>query len=52
MSTGTHSRHRLDEIIRAPIRPSVTATLLDADKVEFKFVRDAVEISDRESDGL
>jgi DNA-binding transcriptional ArsR family regulator len=42
----THPRHRLNPIIHAPTRFSIMAALMAADKVEFRFVRDAVELSD------
>lgn len=41
-----HPRHRLDEIIHAPVRFSIVAVLGEADSAEFSFVRDAVEVSD------
>lgn len=41
-----HARHRLDEVIHAPIRLSIVATLAGVDEAEFSAVRDAVEISD------
>ena len=41
-----HPRHQLDAVIHNPTRFSIMAALLPADKVEFKFVRDTVEISD------
>lgn len=41
-----HPRHQLDDLIHAPVRFSIMATLASADKCEFSFVRDAVEISD------
>jgi DNA-binding MarR family transcriptional regulator len=40
-----HPRHALDEVIHAPIRLSIVATLAAADKAEFAFVRDTVEIT-------
>ncbi|MFG2863226.1 winged helix-turn-helix domain-containing protein [Streptomyces sioyaensis] len=43
---GIHPRHGLDEVIHAPVRFSIAATLAAADKAEFGFVRDAVEVSD------
>ncbi|MFH8555681.1 winged helix-turn-helix domain-containing protein [Streptomyces celluloflavus] len=43
---GTHPRHGLDEVIHAPVRFSVMAALVAADKAEFAFVRDTVEVSD------
>ncbi|WP_091673212.1 winged helix-turn-helix domain-containing protein [Amycolatopsis marina] len=42
----THPRHRLDSVIHSPARFSIMAALLAADKVEFRFVRDTVELSD------
>lgn len=41
-----HPRHGLDELIHAPIRFSIMATLSALDRAEFSFVRDTVEISD------
>ncbi len=43
---GSHPRHGLDEVIHAPVRFSIVATLAAADKAEFAFVRDTVEVSD------
>jgi DNA-binding MarR family transcriptional regulator len=43
---GGHPRHRLDPLIHAPIRLSIVACLAAADKVEFAFLRDTVEVSD------
>jgi DNA-binding MarR family transcriptional regulator len=42
----SHPRHELDEVIHSPIRLSIVATLAAADKAEFAFVRDTVEITD------
>ena len=44
--TGQHPRHGLDEVIHAPVRFSIVATLSGVDQAEFAFVRDIVEISD------
>ena len=44
--SGQHPRHGLDEVIHAPIRFSIVAGLADAERAEFSFVRDLVEISD------
>jgi len=41
-----HPRHELDEIVHAPVRFSIMATLAAASKAEFGFVRDTVEVSD------
>jgi DNA-binding MarR family transcriptional regulator len=42
----SHPRHQLDEVIHAPVRFSIVACLFGADRAEFSFVRDAVELSD------
>jgi DNA-binding MarR family transcriptional regulator len=42
----THPRHLLDPVIHAPTRFSIVAALMAAEKVEFRFVRDLVEVSD------
>lgn len=44
--TTRHPRHELDEVIHAPVRFSIMATLSAASKAEFGFVRDTVEVSD------
>jgi DNA-binding MarR family transcriptional regulator len=41
-----HARHRLDEVIHAPVRFSVVAVLAGVDEAEFALVRDQVEVSD------
>ncbi len=41
-----HPRHSLDDVIHAPIRFSIVATLAGVERAEFAFVRDTVEISD------
>jgi DNA-binding MarR family transcriptional regulator len=41
-----HPRHLLDEVIHAPVRFSVMATLASAEEAEFGFVRDGVQVSD------
>ena len=41
-----HARHRLDEVIHAPVRFSIVASLAAADEAEFSAVRDTVEVSD------
>lgn len=46
MTAQHHPRHQLDDVIHAPVRFSIMATLASSDKCEFSFVRDAVEISD------
>ncbi|MGX5655022.1 winged helix-turn-helix domain-containing protein [Geodermatophilus nigrescens] len=44
--TEAHPRHALDEVIHAPVRFSVMATLAAAEEAEFGFVRDGVQVSD------
>ncbi len=41
-----HARHRLDDVIHAPVRFSIVATLAAVDEAEFALVRDEVEVSD------
>ena len=41
-----HARHRLDEVIHAPVRFSIVASLVGADEAELSAVRDTVEVSD------
>ncbi|SEG76251.1 DNA-binding transcriptional regulator, MarR family [Thermomonospora echinospora] len=43
---SSHPRHRLDEVIHSPVRFAIVATLAAADKAEFGFVRDTVEVTD------
>ncbi|MEN3536650.1 MULTISPECIES: transcriptional regulator [Microbispora] len=42
----THPRHELDEIIHAPVRLSIMAALAAAEKADFRFLRDTIEVSD------
>ncbi|MEU6715201.1 transcriptional regulator [Nonomuraea sp. NPDC046802] len=42
----SHPRHGLDEIIHAPVRLSIMAMLAAADTVEFRFLKDEIEVSD------
>ncbi|GAA3756410.1 DNA-binding MarR family transcriptional regulator [Spinactinospora alkalitolerans] len=42
----SHPRGRLDGVIHAPVRFSIVAVLAAADRVDFRFVRDTVEITD------
>ncbi len=46
MSERAHPRHRLDEVIHAPVRLSIMAALAPADTVDFRFLRDTLEVSD------
>lgn len=43
---GNHPRYRLDEVIHAPVRLSIMSALAAADRVDFRFLRDLVELSD------
>lgn len=42
----SHPRHRLDELINTPVRFSLMAALADGAEVEFRLLRDSLEISD------
>ncbi|MCT9932907.1 transcriptional regulator [Planotetraspora sp. A-T 1434] len=42
----THPRHELDEVIHAPVRLSIMAALAAAEKADFRFLRDTIEVSD------
>src|SRR5579864_7299214 len=42
----SHRRHELDELLSHPVRFSMVALLAAADRAEFGFVRDQVEVSD------
>jgi DNA-binding MarR family transcriptional regulator len=41
-----HPRHRVDDQLSAPIRLSIVAALSRAAEIEFRLLRDAIEISD------
>lgn len=43
---GSHPRYGLNEAIHAPVRLSIMAALASADSVEFRFLRDRIEVSD------
>jgi DNA-binding MarR family transcriptional regulator len=43
---GRHARHRLDEVIHAPVRLSIVAALAQVDEAEFAHVRATIEVSD------
>ena len=42
----THPRTRLDDLIHPPVRFSLMAALAKADELEFRFLRDALGVSD------
>ncbi|GMA41430.1 winged helix-turn-helix domain-containing protein [Mobilicoccus caccae] len=44
--TLEHARHRLDDVIHAPVRFSIVAALASVDQADFASVRDTVEVSD------
>jgi DNA-binding MarR family transcriptional regulator len=44
--TTQHPRHGIDDHLTAPIRLSIVAALARVDDVEFKTLRDAIEVSD------
>jgi len=46
MTEKPHPRHKLDEIIHSPVRLSIMATLAAAGETDFRFLREALEISD------
>lgn len=42
----SHPRTRLDELVHQPLRFSMMAALARAEEVEFRFLRDALGVSD------
>ncbi len=44
--TTAHPRGRLDDLIHQPVRFSMLAALARADELEFRFVRDTLDVSD------
>jgi DNA-binding MarR family transcriptional regulator len=42
----SHPRHELDDLLSHPVRFSIVALLAAADRAEFGFIRDQVEVSD------
>lgn len=46
MSGAPHPRHELDEVIHTPVRLSIVAALAAADSVDFRYLRELVEVSD------
>jgi len=41
-----HPRARLDDLVHQPVRFSLLAGLAQADELEFRFLRDTLQISD------
>jgi len=46
MSTGDHPRHGLNELVHSPVRFSIMAALAHAEMLDFKDLRDAIQVSD------
>ena len=47
MSTpAEHPRHRLDDLVHSPVRFSIMAALAGAESLDFKDLRDAIQVSD------
>ncbi len=44
--TTAHPRGRLTDLIHQPVRFSLLAALAQADELEFRFVRDTLDVSD------
>jgi len=44
--TAAHPRARLDDLIHQPVRFSLLAALAQADELEFRFLRDTLQVSD------
>ncbi len=41
-----HPRARLDDLVHQPVRFSILAGLAQADELEFRFLRDTLQVSD------
>ncbi|WP_026547580.1 winged helix-turn-helix domain-containing protein [Paenarthrobacter nicotinovorans] len=47
MSTpAEHPRHQLNEVVHSPVRFSIMAALAKAESLDFKDLRDAIQVSD------
>lgn len=46
MKAGDHPRHALDEVIHAPVRLSIMAILKEAERADFRFLRETIGVSD------
>ena len=47
MSTpAEHPRHKLNEVVHSPVRFSIMAALAKAESLDFKDLRDAIQVSD------
>lgn len=46
MTDADHPRHRLSDTIHQPVRFSIMAALAAAESLDFKDLRDAIQVSD------
>lgn len=46
MSAVDHPRHGLNELVHSPVRFSIMAALAHAEMLDFKDIRDAIQVSD------
>jgi DNA-binding MarR family transcriptional regulator len=47
MSTpAEHPRHKLNELVHSPVRFSIMAALAKAESLDFRDLRDAIQVSD------
>jgi DNA-binding MarR family transcriptional regulator len=46
VTASSHPRTRLDDVIHAPVRLSIMAALAGADRIDFGYLRELVEVSD------
>lgn len=44
--TAEHPRLRLDDLVHSPVRFSIMAALAGAESLDFKDLRDAIQVSD------
>lgn len=44
--TSDHPRHQLDDLIHSPVRLSMMAALAAAESIDFRHLRDVVEVTD------
>ncbi|MFI8664759.1 winged helix-turn-helix domain-containing protein [Rhodococcus qingshengii] len=45
-TAADHPRHKLNELIHSPVRFSIMAALAGAESVDFKNLRDTIQVSD------
>ena len=45
-SAAEHPRHRLNDVIHSPVRFSIMAALAGAESLDFKDLRDSIQVSD------